>query len=519
MRNIIQVRLQNFKRFDEFVIDFKPDVNVLIGDNETGKSSILLAIDLVLSGSRTKVENIGLQSLFNSEAVATFLSGKKLVGDLPELIVDVYLTEQENYELNGKVNLREVSCDGMRMVCKPDPDYGQEILSVLRQERPNFPFEFYQVHFQTFDGRAYSSHRNYVNHVFIDNSQINNEYAMREYIRSVYRINASGSEKNLHQNEYRRYKSDFKSNVLKDINKRLPDFAFAVKSGIKDSLETDLTLMEGDISIDNKGKGRQCFIKTKFALGRANEKMDIVLLEEPENHLSHHHMKLLIDMIRAAKQIQLFITTHNTLVSTRLDLRRSILIHVNSKQPMLLEHLREETAKFFIKAPDNNVVEYILSQKVILVEGDAEYMLMSEFYEEVTKSTLDADLVHVISVGGISFKRYLDVAKILGIKTAVIRDNDGDYDTHCVDNYSEYPDPYLRIFGEKDNTLRTFEYILYTMNKSICDELFSTKRKKLTVLEYMLCQKSETAYQLIEQKPGQIKTPGYIKEAIEWLRL
>lgn len=518
MKTIAHLRLHNFKRFENFDVDFKPDINVLIGDNETGKSSILLAIDLVLSGSRTKAENNGLQNLFHSAAINKFLSGEKRIENLPKMFVELYLSEQNNYELNGKVNSSDQSCDGLCMTCAPDLQYSAEIAAVLKQNQANFPFEFYNVTFQTFEGRAYSSHRNYLNHVLVDNSQINNDYAMREYIRSIYRINATSAEKNVHQNEYRKYKSQFKSDVLNDINSRLADFAFAVKSGVKDSLETDLTLTEGDITIDNKGKGRQCFIKTQFALGKGSEKMDVVLLEEPENHLSHHHMKLLIKMITDAQQIQLFITTHNTMVSTRLDLRQSILIHSGSKKPMVLKDLSENTAKFFIKAPDNNVVEYILSQKVILVEGDAEYMLMAEFFKNVTGKSLDNHQVHVISVGGISFKRYLDIAKLLGIKTAVIRDNDGDYDHHCVDNYKLYSEEHIKIFAEKDNSQKTFEYLLYHVNQAICDELFGSQRKKLSVLEYMLCQKSEAAYTLIDKKPGQIKTPAYIKAAIEWIK-
>ncbi|WP_350636635.1 TOPRIM nucleotidyl transferase/hydrolase domain-containing protein, partial [Pseudoalteromonas sp. GW168-MNA-CIBAN-0100] len=59
----------------------------------------------------------------------------------------------------------------------------------------------------------------------------------------------------------------------------------------------------------------------------------------------------------------------------------------------------EDTAKFFMKAPDNNVLEFILSAKVILVEGDAEYILLDSFYSLVTDSSLEADDIHVISVG------------------------------------------------------------------------------------------------------------------------
>ena len=43
---ITKIILQNFKRFACLEVDFKSQINILIGDNEAGKSSILQAIDL-----------------------------------------------------------------------------------------------------------------------------------------------------------------------------------------------------------------------------------------------------------------------------------------------------------------------------------------------------------------------------------------------------------------------------------------------------------------------------------------
>ncbi len=100
------------------------------------------------------------------------------------------------------------------------------------------------------------------------------------------------------------------------------------------------------------------------------------------------------------------------------------MLNSNSTEPVPLNKLPKDTAKFFMKAPDNNILEYILSKKVILVEGDAEFILLDAFYKNVAGENLEDSDIHTISVGGTSFKRYLDITKLLGIKTAVIRDND-----------------------------------------------------------------------------------------------
>lgn len=67
MNFITKLKLKNFKRFCSFEVDFNDNINILVGDNESGKSSLIEAINLVLSGSRNKVETIGLENIFNSE--------------------------------------------------------------------------------------------------------------------------------------------------------------------------------------------------------------------------------------------------------------------------------------------------------------------------------------------------------------------------------------------------------------------------------------------------------------------
>ena len=69
-----------------------------------------------------------------------------------------------------------------------------------------------------------------------------------------------------------------------------------------------------------------------------------------------------------------------------------------------------------------------------------------------------------------------------------------------------------------DNTISTFEISIYNNNKPICDELFLAKRRKLTVQEYMLKNKAEVAFQLLDKKSNILKVPEYIKNAIEWIK-
>ncbi|WP_429112398.1 AAA family ATPase [Aeromonas veronii] len=101
MTYITRVKLTNFKKFRVYDIKFDPKRNILVGDNEAGKSTILTAIELVLSGSKSKIESFGIESLLNADAVANFLAGEKTIANLPVLHIELFLNQTENPDLNG----------------------------------------------------------------------------------------------------------------------------------------------------------------------------------------------------------------------------------------------------------------------------------------------------------------------------------------------------------------------------------------------------------------------------------
>lgn len=521
MKTITKIILSNFKRFKQFQLDLDPKLNILIGDNEAGKSSVLVALDLILSGSRSKVETLGLETLFNIDVVDSFLNGTKKIENLPTLFVEVYLSAQNDPVLNGKYNSTDTTCDGLRFECVPIEEYSKEISEILSGNQPNFPFEYYSIKFVTFSGESYTGYRKYLKHLLIDGSQVSNEYATREYTKSIYASHATVLDRNKHENEYRMSKGQFRLKALAEMNDKLDEYKFSVRTSAKSNLETDLIITEGDIPIEHKGKGRQCFIKTEFALRKNNSehRLDALLLEEPENHLSHTNMKKLIQRISESENKQLFIATHNSLISTRLGLLQAIILNSGTEKSIYLKSLPPDTAKFFMKAPDNNILEFVLSKKVILVEGDAEFILLDALYKNHSAdSLLEKEGVHVISVGGTSFKRYLDLAMLLDIKTAVLRDNDKNYVVNCVDNYTDYKSNNIKVFSDSDDARYTFEVCLYQDNRAACDDLFLPGRRTITPQEYMLGNKAEAAFELLDKKGTVLVAPKYIQDAIKWIK-
>lgn len=513
--------LRNFKRFKTLELEFDPELNILVGGNEAGKSSVLQALDIALSASRSKVEFIGIEALFNAECISDFLLGSRKITDLPELLIEVYLDDLVGrHDLDGRNNSKGTDHLGIKMVCKPVDEYTKEIQLILAERHDNFPFEYYGVQFQTFTDEALLPFKKPLRHLLIDSDLINNEYATREYTRSMYAAHASVVQRNQHAFEYRKAKATFRDEIFKTMNDALDIYKFDVRSSPKASIETDIILTEDNIPVESKGKGRQCFIKTEFALRNREHALDVLLLEEPENHLSHVHMRKLIERIRASTKKQLFIATHSSFIATRLNLKKvHILSEENPSKLASLKDISQDTAEFFMKAPDNNILELSLCKKAILVEGDAEFILMEILYRRSAHgSSPDADGVHVISVDGTSFKRYLELAKLLDIKVAAIRDNDHDYTTNCVKNYEDLVSPTIRVFADADNSRYTFEVCMYQDNKDICEALFAPGRKSLSVENYMLKNKTDAAFELLQSKNDALVTPDYIQQAVAWIR-
>ena len=520
MLTITKIKLHNFKRFRDLTLDVNPEINILIGDNESGKSTILKAIDFVARGSRTRIENIGLDKLFNVDAMNEFMKSSKSINDIPEMYVELYFENQPNEALEGINNSLNKYCSGIKLRCRLNDEYSKSVSQLLRSPEASFPLEFYSIVFETFAGNPFNAYTKKLNSLFIDNSTIGNPYAMREYVNDIFRSQLTDLQRVNTRHAYKDSKIQFQNKTLAKYNDQISPYSFAIRDSSDANIETDITLVENNIPLENKGAGTQCFIKTQLSLNKVTSDIDTVLIEEPENHLSYMKMLKLINLIRESQNRQIFISTHSNLIATRLNMRNCILLNSSSTDVCSLSSLNEDTAKFFMKAPDNNLLQFVLSPKSILVEGDAEFILMECLYEQTLNKKLSESHIGIIAVDGTCFKRYLDIAKILKNKVAVITDNDKDYNEKITKNYSDYTNnqfPNIRIFSEVNNSRYTFEVCIYEDNKEICDEEFTTPRRKLQIIDFMLENKTEAAYRLLKNRANTLVVPDYIQKAIKWI--
>lgn len=144
--------LQNYKSFKErTVIEFNEGLNILVGDNEAGKSTILEAIHLCLSGilDGKYLKHDFHQYLFNYEIVEEYLTNIKTdkTAQLPELLIEIYFqNNNELAEFEGSFNSdHNHKAQGIRFEIKLDDTYADLYQDLINstEEQTSIPIEYF----------------------------------------------------------------------------------------------------------------------------------------------------------------------------------------------------------------------------------------------------------------------------------------------------------------------------------------------------------------------------------------
>ena len=120
---INSLRLINFKKFKDQTFEFNEDINIFVGDNNAGKSTVLEALEIVLNLNHRgrPFANELSPDLFNKDTVATFLASPKGIADLPELVIEAYMSNVPDYK--GSNNSLSKDTQGVQVKASFDPDF------------------------------------------------------------------------------------------------------------------------------------------------------------------------------------------------------------------------------------------------------------------------------------------------------------------------------------------------------------------------------------------------------------
>ena len=152
-----------------------------------------------------------------------------------------------------------------------------------------------------------------------------------------------------------------------------------------------------------------------------DKKINIFLIEEPENHL-HHSMQIALShtLFVDDKYQYLFMTTHSPHVLSEMDKVNLIRLYNENKTVSSSSALYVVPNKFKSqrKMLNRGLVEAIFADKVLLVEGPSENVLFGKILS-VINPFYEADGIYILPVGGFGFRPYFDMLKALRIKTII----------------------------------------------------------------------------------------------------
>ena len=543
---IRKVKIHNFKCYKDFEITLEEGLNIIVGDNEAGKSTILEAINLALSGiiNGKSIWNEISQYIFNKEIVDAYIESVDTAPmALPDITIEIFFGGSENPLMNGNANSdRDNSAEGFCFRIAFNDKYADEYEALVQRGNvKSLPIEYYDITWTTFARDTITTRSIPYKSSLIDSSGYRYQSGNDLYLSRIIKGSLEPQDITSIAQAHRKMRDTFVNDPsIQTINKKINQdasltdkkIALSVELVTKNAWENSLVTQLDDIPFNYVGKGEQCVIKTELALAKRNsQNASIILLEEPENHVSHTRLNKLIKCISeqyAEKQI--LISTHSSFVANKLGLGKVMLL--DNLKITKFSDLSEETYNFFKKVAGYDTLRMILCKKAILCEGDSDELVIQKAYMQLNDGRLPIeDGIEVISVG-VSFLRFLEIADFIQTKIAVVTDNDGDmeaikkkYKNYMGENQNDYikicvdniVDTGTLKIGESGYNYNTLEPKLLKVNgmEKLNRILGTDYMVEDDLRKYMKHNKTECGLKIFESSED-IEIPEYILEAIRW---
>lgn len=490
---ITKLRINNYKSIEDMALEFVKGKNIIVGQNNSGKSNIISAINLVIGEkwrSKRYEDNfyyqdsdsftISLQLSECSEFDTTYLEnyGKKtalckLTPDLeylkmsPDEIDELGIAIKTDWVLS--TDLISLIENAKNMYITLHSKKGEDAiytLSMILDDGYLYKFKYFSQELLTsfITSAIIPSERNIKNEL-----AVNNYSWYGKLIKKVWQEMSDEDKEKLNENNTNL--SQVTNSIFEGLTSELGD---SVKDAIPyNTLEfkliqdtkTDyykgikILLDDGYYSLlDDKGSGIKSLIIIelfKLYCKKYHKFSSCLIVEEPEVFLHPQARSVLskkIDQFLLENSNQTIVTTHSEQFLSNFDIKQLTFINKEDNKSVKYKIIDSDfTERDFqkmniITKTDN--AEMYFANSVILVEGGEKYIIrkLIDLYKD--ELFLDYNNCSLIKVGGKSyFGIYKKMLEKLGKKVYII----GDYD-----NLKEEINEYLpQTLLEKLNTIKS----------------------------------------------------------------
>lgn len=425
------VTIRNFRNFEDISITLT-NKNVLFGMNDVGKTNFLYALRFIFD------KEIRRQNFSDTDYY------KRNVDKPIEIIITIDISDiadADSQKLRAKLKGAILSnqdkvyikvkadYDEKEMVGVPILYWGGDVEDLEEMKVHGTFFEIDYV-FNTIYIDAYVE----LYTLFKKNANkllVNDKDQDKEIIESINKI---CDELNTQISGLSGIKA-FEEKIEPEYKKfRHDDISVSVKSeiavkGLYSNIVPYIKKDTDDSLYPTSGEGRKkLLVYAIFDLLSKEEeekKINIFLIEEPENHL-HRSMQIALSHILFLddKYRYLFITTHSPYILAEIDQVNLVRIYNEDK-------IVSRSALYIVPSEFKNqrkmlnrgLVEAIFADKVLLVEGPSESILFGKVLSEINPF-YEADGIYILSVGGFGFKPYYEILDTLEIDNVIKTDND-----------------------------------------------------------------------------------------------
>lgn len=451
-----ELKAQHFRQFENFSMKFNKGLNLLVGENNAGKSSVIDAIRLVLD--TTSAEWVNLRSI-------DFLNGKnelQIQLKFEELSLresGLFLEHLTNEEVTPGTNKSTLfitlSAKLAQNPFKKTQFIKTEIRSGINSDGPVIERDVREYLAATYlkplrdaEAELSAGRTSRLSQILGSNTSLAGDVSATQRIIELLteaskQIQSDVAIQTAQDNIATLMNSlTFKANVFAPIlsllgSKDYADMSESEKSFALKSILEKLTL-ELDASGIKHGLGYNSllFMATELMLLKQEEEQyALLLVEEPEAHLHPQLQLKFINYLRTENsQLQCILSTHSPVLASKAPLESLILMQEGQAFPLRkgCTALDDEDYVFLEKFLDSTKANMFFAKGVLLVEGVAEVVLIPKIAELLGRPLEDYG-VSLVSVNGLSRKRYAKVYRSspasvnpqpLPIKVACITDLD-----------------------------------------------------------------------------------------------
>lgn len=485
-----KVEIKNFRNFENVKIDLA-NKNVFFGLNDVGKTNFLYALRYVFD------KNIRKQNILDSDFY------NKQINKPIEIIVTIDISDTADND-----------CEKLRAMLKGAllSDHQKVYIKLLakynKTEMIAFPILFWggdMNQLYEMKQRGYLYEIDYVFNVIYIDSYVD--------LYSLFKKNVSQLIKN-EKDEDKDILAEIQKSVdelnnhiaslsgIKEFEDRItPEYQKFRDEGISVSIKSEIAVkglysniipyikQDNDNNLyPTAGEGRKKLLSYSIydiiSDETAEKKINLFLIEEPENHL-HKSMQIALSQILFTddKYTYLFVTTHSPFILYEMDDVNLVRIYSDRKVNGI---------SAFYKVPEDyektrKMLNYCLSEaifanKVLLVEGPSEYILFNKILS-VMHPLYEADGIYILPVNGVRFKIYSSILCKLKIFNAIKTDNDlrivkgkGTYSVLGFSRCNKYIGETLLPTTQLSENSVSAKKALYYENKKMLDEIRSKYR-------------------------------------------